>query len=105
MVHFILHMCAASILPEDIDDQPQCLLKIVGYIDDHRKHSGRHDRYVDETHGHVDTLDGIATMASVVGSGGSAAAPDDCARKHERRTTAPVAATASSLARSHLLCP
>ena len=77
MVHFIPHMLAASILPEDLDDQPQCLLKIVGYIDDHRKHSGRHDRCVDETFGHVETPDGIAIMVSVVGSGGSVAAPAD----------------------------
>ena len=70
-------MCAASMPPEDLDDQPQCLLKIVGDIDDHRKHSGRHDRYVDETTGHVETLDGIAIMVSVVGSGGSVAAPAD----------------------------
>ena len=106
MAHFTLRMCAASILPEDLDDQPQCLLKIVGYIDDHRKHSGRHDRYVDETHGHVDSLDGNATTASVEGSGGSAAAPDDTVPgQHVRRTLMPVAATTSSLARSPLLCP
>ena len=56
-------MCAASILPQNLDDQPQCLLKIVGYIDDHRKLYGRHDRYVDETHGHVETLGSSASSS------------------------------------------
>ena len=106
MVHAILHMCAASILPEDVDDQPQYLLKIVGHIDDHRKHSGRHDRYVGETHGRVETLDNIATTASVVGSGGSVAAPANTVPGgHGRRTTVPVALSTSSLERSPLLCP
>ena len=77
MEHFLLHLCAASTLPEDPDDQPQCLLRIVGYTDDHQRHFGRHDRYVDETLGHSETLDGIAIMVSVVGSGGFVAAPDD----------------------------
>ena len=100
------HMSVASALREDLDDQPQCVLQIVGYIDDHRKHSGRHDRYVDETHGRVETLDSIATMASVEGSGGSAAAPDDTVPgNHGIRTIMSVAATTLSLARSPRLCP
>ena len=49
----------------------------MGYTDDHRRHFGRHDRYVDETLGHSETLDGIAIMVCVVGSGGFVAAPDD----------------------------
>ena len=53
------------------------MLRIVGYTDDHRRHFGRHDRYVDETLGHSETLDGIAIMVCVVGSGGFVAAPDD----------------------------
>ena len=35
MVYFVPHMSAASILQDDLDDQPQCWLRIVGYIDDH----------------------------------------------------------------------
>ena len=77
MVHLALRTCAASVPPNVFNDQPQCLLRIVGYIDDQRRHFGRHDRYVDETLGHVETQDGIAIMVSVVGSGGSVAAPAD----------------------------
>ena len=35
----------------------------MGYIDDHRKLSGRHERYVDETLGHGETLDSSASSS------------------------------------------